>query len=89
MFNFLQVPVIKTMSVFLTHNPDVQPISSLPPELRAQFRQVSLLRPELSLMLKAKCSSLGFKSPSVLAMRLKLVAELAKDQLYVVAITLW
>ena len=41
----------------------------------------SLLPPDLALVLKSKCAALQFKSPATLALRLKLVAELAKDQL--------
>ena len=53
----------------------------LPQDLRANFRQVSLVRPDYCLVLKAKCSAYGLKAPTVLSQRLKLVTELARDQL--------
>ena len=77
----LQIPVKKDVSIFLTQTPSSLPTGSLPPELKAQFRQVTLSQPDLGLMLKGRCSSLGLKAPPVLAMRLKLVTELARDQL--------
>ena len=43
--------------------------------------QVHISKPDMGLIMKAKSSNLGLKAPAILATRLKLVAELAKDLL--------
>ncbi|KAM9316607.1 uncharacterized protein PAF06_007656 [Gastrophryne carolinensis] len=53
----------------------------LPNDLKAIFRAVSLVVPDSTALLKAKLTSLGFKSPKILAGRLHLVSELLKEQL--------
>ena len=70
------------MNFFVTYNPSTAPPGfQLPSEMRAMFRVVSLVRPDTTQILKAKCSSLGFKAPGVLATRLKIISDLAKDEL--------
>ena len=76
-----KVSVKKTCAVFLTYNPQALPTFELPQDIKSNFRQVSLVRPDFGLVLKAKCSALGLKAPSVLSLRLRLVVELTKDQL--------
>ena len=58
-----------------------QLLSQTASDLQALFRQVSLTKPDPSMVVNTKCSALQLKSPSVLALGLKLVAELAKDQM--------
>ena len=70
-----------TVAMFLTCNPVSLPNGKIPTDLRTYFRPVSLIRPDFALVLKAKCSALGLKSPGILALRLKLVADLTRDQL--------
>ncbi|KAM4694307.1 uncharacterized protein O3C94_004765 [Discoglossus pictus] len=53
----------------------------LPSNVRALFRTISLVVPDHTALLKAKLTSLGFKSPKALATRLQLTAELLKEQL--------
>lgn len=57
------------------------PGSNLPNDVSGSFRTISLIKPDVSQILKAKCSSLGFRAANVLAMRLKVLSELVKDQL--------
>lgn len=71
------------MALFATCQPELLKTSTLPSEIKSLFRQVSFLRPDLLVMLKAKCLALQFKAPSLLALRLKIVADLMKDQVYV------
>ena len=72
----------QNVSIFLTFNPATAlPSYSLPGDIRANFRQVALVKPDLSLIMKAKCSQLNLKAAGVLSLRLKLLAELTKDQL--------
>ncbi|XP_031757885.1 dynein gamma chain, flagellar outer arm isoform X2 [Xenopus tropicalis] len=70
----------RNCNLFLTvsWNAGFQNLSS---EVRALFRAVSLASPDITFILRAKLTSLGFKSPKALATRLQLVSELVKEQL--------
>ncbi|BFZ10052.1 hypothetical protein BsWGS_13093 [Bradybaena similaris] len=70
-----------TAGLFLSVDTSSIPAYQLPCGLTQSFRTVALIAPDIYLILKAKCSSMGFRSASVLANRLKLLAELVKDQL--------
>lgn len=50
-------------------------------DVRLLFRSISLVKPDMGMIMRAKCAAMGFKAPVVLGSRLKLLAELAKDQL--------
>ena len=76
-----EISIEASTAMFLTHNPSKLTPHPIPNELRVIFRQVYFPKPDLGLILKAKCSNMGFKAPSILATRLKLVAELTKDLL--------
>ncbi|KAM4771050.1 dynein axonemal heavy chain 5-like [Rhinophrynus dorsalis] len=54
---------------------------TLPNDVQALFRTISLVVPDPTVLLKARLSSLGFKSPKILATRLHLISELVKEQL--------
>ena len=68
------------VNIFLAYNPAV-PDFSLPSEVKAMFRQVSLTKPELGVLLKLKCAAMGFRAPHVLATRLRIICDLARQQL--------
>ncbi|CAG5121563.1 unnamed protein product, partial [Candidula unifasciata] len=70
-----------TVGLFLTVNTPKTPTSQLPCEVTQSFRTVTLIAPDVGFILKSKCASMGFRAPSVLANRLKLLVELVKDQL--------
>ncbi|EDO29483.1 predicted protein, partial [Nematostella vectensis] len=75
-----EISVHQNFSVFLTfcttrHNYE------LPPEVHALFRSVSMVMPDVALILRAQCAGQGFKSPRMLADRLKLVTEICSKQL--------
>lgn len=53
----------------------------LPPEVRALFRTFAMLTPDVALVLRAHCAGQGFKSHKVIADRLKLVSDIAAQQL--------
>ncbi|XP_070190368.1 uncharacterized protein [Littorina saxatilis] len=77
-----EVPLKKTVGLFMTSDPMHNfPGSNLPNDVSGSFRTISLIKPDVSQILKAKCSSLGFRAANVLAMRLKVLSELVKDQL--------
>lgn len=75
-----QVIVKPNFSIFLTictngHN------FELPSEVRVLFRSVAMVMPDTSFILRAHCAGQGFKSPKILADRLKLVGDICKEQL--------
>ncbi|CAH1799095.1 unnamed protein product [Owenia fusiformis] len=77
-----EISVSPKTAMFMTVNPGT-PVRSytLPNEVKSLFRTISLLKPDYSSILKAKCSSYGFKASGLLGLRLKIVSDLAKDQL--------
>ncbi|KAL5009692.1 hypothetical protein ScPMuIL_011997 [Solemya velum] len=77
-----EVCVKRAFSMHMTVNPAASPPNQdLPSDLKAYFRTVNLVKPDLGLILKAKCASMSFKAPFVLGARLKVLTEIARDQL--------
>ena len=71
----------------MTYNKDTSPPGVvLPIDVRSLFRMVSLVKPDFSLILKAKCAAMGFRAPAVLGARLKALTELARDELWVLEV---
>ncbi|KAK3577475.1 hypothetical protein CHS0354_032326 [Potamilus streckersoni] len=78
----VEVNLKRTVAMHMTVSPSTAPPSFIMShDVRSLFRNVSLVKPDLSIILKDKCASLGFRTPQVLAARLKVLMELAKDQL--------
>ncbi|XP_068697910.1 dynein axonemal heavy chain 8-like [Montipora foliosa] len=75
-----EVIVKPNFSVFLTISTHGNTFE-IPPELRAMFRSVAMVLPDTSVILRAYCAGQGFKSPKILADRLKLVGDICKGQL--------
>lgn len=72
----------KNVGLFMTTDPKHNvPTGTFPNDIAGSFRTISLIKPDLGQILKAKCSALGFRAPLVLALRLKVLSELVKDQL--------
>ncbi|KAM4043310.1 dynein axonemal heavy chain 5-like isoform 1-T1 [Anomaloglossus baeobatrachus] len=74
-----QIEVQATCRIFVTVSKSG--FQSLPKDMLANFRAVSLVLPDYTIILKAKLTSLGFKGPKALATRLQLTSELLKEQL--------
>ncbi|KAG8582082.1 hypothetical protein GDO81_007910 [Engystomops pustulosus] len=74
-----QIEVQPSCNLFLTVTKPG--FKSLPKNILANFRAVSMLFPDQTTILKAKLTSLGFKGPKALATRLQLTSELVKEQL--------
>jgi len=55
--------------------------STVSSDIRQLFRSISLVKPDVGMIMRAKCTALGFKAPIVLGSRLKVLTEQAKDQL--------
>ena len=72
----------RSVGLFMTSDPlHNLPNSSFPNDICGSFRTISLIKPDLGQILKAKCSALGFRAANILALRLKVMSELVKDQL--------
>ncbi|XP_025098007.1 LOW QUALITY PROTEIN: dynein gamma chain, flagellar outer arm-like [Pomacea canaliculata] len=77
-----EIPIKKNVGLFMTSNPTHSlPEAGVPHDIVGSFRTVSLVKPDIGQILKAKCSALGFRAPNILALRLKVMSELVKDQL--------
>ncbi|XP_070568705.1 dynein axonemal heavy chain 5-like isoform X4 [Ptychodera flava] len=70
-----------TTAFFITINPEIQDNYKIPTDVSILFRNVSIAMPDVAMILRAKCASYGFKSPKILADRLKIVAQHCKDQM--------
>ncbi|XP_055954873.1 dynein axonemal heavy chain 8-like [Patella vulgata] len=77
-----EIGIKNSVGMFMTLNPSATPpFCSMPNEIRSCYRTISLIKPDIGQILKAKCSAMGFRAPGILASRLKVLSELVKDQL--------
>ncbi|XP_052807484.1 dynein axonemal heavy chain 5-like isoform X7 [Mya arenaria] len=77
-----EIPLKRSVAVHMTINlSDWNQTTRLSSDIRLLFRSISLVRPDVGMIMRAKCTALGFKAPIVLGSRLKVLTELAKDQL--------
>ncbi|XP_051780690.1 uncharacterized protein LOC114649411 [Erpetoichthys calabaricus] len=76
----VKIVLNQNFSLFLTARSKTD-YKSLPSDILALFRTVSITLPGYSLILKAHLTALGFKSPKMLSHRLQLVTDLIKHQL--------
>ncbi|XP_077973667.1 uncharacterized protein LOC120348568 isoform X2 [Styela clava] len=80
--NDAQVNLVNPGSaMFITYNPSAPHFKPLPTAIRSLYRTVSIIKPDMSAILKAKCTALGLRSPKALADRLKTLVELSHQQL--------
>ncbi len=72
--------LILTMNPFVNHPNDFEARSNIiPVHFRSMYRVVSLMEPDLELILRAKCMQCGIKAPSIISCRLKTLYELCKS----------
>ncbi|CAL1527205.1 unnamed protein product [Lymnaea stagnalis] len=76
-----EIPIRKTVGLFMCMDMTNLPDTKLPSDITESFRMISVIQPDISIILRAKCAAMGFRSPVVLANRLKFIVELVKDQL--------
>ncbi|XP_022081686.1 dynein gamma chain, flagellar outer arm-like [Acanthaster planci] len=76
-----EVTLKSGISLFITVNNETAPPEGIPVDIKLLFRTVALVMPDFSLILKARCAAYGFRSPRMLADRLKMVAQQCKEQL--------
>ena len=79
----LQIPLKRNVAIHLTVNlfNTSTAFTDISNDIKQLFRTVSLVKPDLGMIMRAKCAAMGFKAPAVLGARLKVLQELAKDQL--------
>lgn len=83
---FCQVQLQGNVAFFITVNNEHvsgSPGRVISQDVKVLFRTICLASPDIALILKAKCAAYGFRSPKVLADRLKMVVHQCKDQLWV------
>ncbi|XP_030850579.1 dynein heavy chain 8, axonemal isoform X3 [Strongylocentrotus purpuratus] len=76
-----EITLGRNIALFITVNNETGLHGDIPMDIKLLFRTVSLVVPDMSLILKARCAAYGFRSPKVLADRLKMVVQQCKDQL--------
>ena len=76
-----QVTLKSGIALFITVNNETAPAEGIPVDIKLLFRTVALVMPDYSSILKARCAAYGFRSPRMLADRLKMVAQQCKEQL--------
>ncbi|XP_071801693.1 uncharacterized protein [Asterias amurensis] len=76
-----EVALKSGVALFITVNNETAPSEGIPIDIKLLFRTVAVVMPDFSTILKARCAAYGFRSPRMLADRLKMVAQQCKEQL--------
>jgi len=75
------VRLISTVGIFVTMNPGYAGRSELPDNLKALFRPVTMIVPDLVLICENMLMSEGFKMAKILAKKMTVLYKLSKEQL--------
>lgn len=73
--------LIPSIGIFITMNPGYAGRSELPDNLKALFRPVTMVQPDLLLICENMLMSEGFTQAKVLAKKMTVLYKLAKEQL--------
>ena len=76
-----EINVRPTVGIFVTMNPGYEGRSELPDNLKALFRPVTMVVPDLKIICENMLMSEGFQEARVLAKKMTVLYQLAKDQL--------
>ena len=76
-----EMNLIHSVGVFITMNPGYAGRSELPDNLKALFRPVTMVQPDLLLICENMLMSEGFTQAKVLAKKMTVLYKLAKEQL--------
>jgi dynein heavy chain len=76
-----EMRLIHTIGIYITMNPGYAGRSELPDNLKALFRPVTMVVPDLLLICENMLMSEGFTSAKVLAKKMTVLYKLAKEQL--------
>jgi hypothetical protein len=79
-FPSFQIIIKPTFNILVTSTSDGQDFTMVT-ELKAYFRTVTMVMPDMPLILRAHCAGQGLKSPKVLADRFTMVAKICQAQL--------
>lgn len=80
-FNDVDIRLIHTVGIFVTMNPGYAGRSELPDNLKALFRPVTMVVPDLILICENMLMSEGFNLAKVLAKKMTVLYKLGKEQL--------
>ena len=73
--------LIPTVGIYITMNPGYAGRSELPDNLKALFRPVTMVQPDLLLICENMLMSEGFTMAKVLAKKMTVLYKLSKEQL--------
>jgi len=76
-----EMRLIDTIGIYITMNPGYAGRSELPDNLKALFRPVTMVAPDLLLICENMLMSEGFTSAKVLAKKMTVLYKLSKEQL--------
>ena len=80
-FQGMEMRLINTIGIFVTMNPGYAGRSELPDNLKALFRPVTMVQPDLILICENMLMSEGFTSAKILAKKMCVLYKLGKEQL--------
>ena len=80
-FNHTDMRLIHTVGIFVTMNPGYAGRSELPDNLKALFRPVTMVVPDLILICENMLMSEGFTLAKILAKKMTVLYKLAREQL--------
>ena len=81
LFNDMDMKLVHSIGIYITMNPGYAGRSELPDNLKALFRPVVMVVPELLMICENILMSQGFESAKVLAKKMTVLYKLAQEQL--------
>ena len=76
-----EIPIVTSVGIFITMNPGYQGRSELPDNLKALFRPVTMVVPDMILICEIMLMSEGFTLARILAKKMTVLYKLSEEQL--------